>query len=128
MIGKRSIIADPTTRYGSAKAATRHFITQRLTGALNVLFLGFFVWLVVRLAGAQRAEMVGVIADPFVAIVLALLLVNVCIHMRIGMREVIEDYVDDERTHRLVLFVNTLFAAGIALIGLVSIAKIVFWG
>jgi len=122
------LIADPTTRYGSAKAATRHFITQRLTGALNVLFLGFFVWLVVRLAGAERAEMVSVVANPFVAIILALLIVSVCVHMRIGMREVIEDYVTDERTHRLVLFVNDVFSIGVALIGLVSIAKIVFWG
>jgi len=127
MIDKR-LIADPKTHYGPARAATRHFITQRLTGALNVLFLLFFVWLVVRLAGAGRTEMVGVIANPFVAIVLALLLVSVCAHMRIGMREVIEDYVDDERTHRLVLFVNDVFSIGVALIGLVSIAKIVFWG
>jgi succinate dehydrogenase / fumarate reductase membrane anchor subunit len=127
MIDKR-VIADPATRYGSAKSSTRQFITQRLTGMANVLFLIFFVWLVVRLAGADRAQMVGVIGNPFVAIVLALLLVNVCAHMRIGMREVIEDYADEERTHRLLLFVNDLFAAGIALIGLVSIAKIVFWG
>ena len=124
----RKHIAEPTTRYGSAKAATRHFITQRLTGALNIVFLLFFVWLVVRLAGAERADMVSEIANPFVAIVLALLIVTVCVHMRIGMREVIEDYVDDERTHRLVLFVNDLFAVGVALIGLVSIAKIAFWG
>lgn len=127
MIDKK-LITDPTTHYGSARAATRHFITQRLTGALNVLFLGFFVWLVVRLAGAERAEMISVIANPFVAIILALLIVTVCVHMRIGMREVIEDYVDDERTHRLVLFVNDVFSIGVALIGLVSIAKIVFWG
>jgi succinate dehydrogenase / fumarate reductase membrane anchor subunit len=127
MIDKK-LIADPTTSYGDAKASTRQFITQRLTGALNVLFLLFFVWLVVRLAGAGRIEMVAVIANPFVAIVLALLLVNVCAHMRIGMREVIEDYVVDERVHRLVLFVNDVFAIGVALIGLVSIAKIVFWG
>jgi succinate dehydrogenase / fumarate reductase membrane anchor subunit len=124
----KAIIADPRTRYGSAKGATRSFILQRLTGMANVLFLIFFVWLVVRLAGAERAEMVAVIANPFVAIVLALLIVNVTMHMRIGMREVIEDYVDDERTHRLVLFINTFFAVGVALVALVSIAKIVFWG
>lgn len=127
MIDKR-LIADPKTHYGPAKAATRHFITQRLTGALNVLFLLFFAWLVVRLAGAERAEMVAVIANPFVATVLALLLVNVTAHMRIGMREVIEDYVDDERAHRLVLLVNDVFSIGVALIGLLSVAKIVFWG
>lgn len=127
MIDKR-LIADPASRYGSAKAATRHFITQRLTGALNVLFLMFFVWLVMRLAGAERVEVVAVIANPFVAIVLSLLLVNVSAHMRIGMREVIEDYADEERTHRLLLFVNDVFTIGVALVGLASIAKIVFWG
>ncbi|MHB1101930.1 MAG: succinate dehydrogenase, hydrophobic membrane anchor protein [Devosia sp.] len=127
MIDKR-IIADPKTHYGPAKAATRHFITQRLTGALNVLFLIFLVWLVVRLAGAERAEMISVIANPFVAIVLALLIVNVRVHMRIGMREVIEDYADEERTNRLLRFVNNVFSAGVALIGLVAIAKIAFWG
>ena len=121
-------IADPTTHYGSAKAATRHFITQRLTGALNVLFLIFLIWLVVRLAGAERAEMVSVIANPFVAIILALLLVSVCIHMRIGMREVIEDYIESEQTHRLALLLNTGFSVAVAAIGLLSIAKIVFWG
>jgi succinate dehydrogenase / fumarate reductase membrane anchor subunit len=125
---EKNTIADPHTRYGAAKASTRNFILQRLTGMANVLFLIFFVWLVVRLAGAERAEMVAVIANPFVAIVLALLMVNVAMHMRIGMREVIEDYLDEERINRLALLLNDLFAAAIALIALVSIAKIVFWG
>ncbi|MDP1731704.1 MAG: succinate dehydrogenase, hydrophobic membrane anchor protein [Devosia sp.] len=127
MIDKR-LIAEPTTHYGSAKAATRHFITQRVTGALNVLFLIFFVWLALRLAGAERTEMVAVIANPLVAAVLALLIVNVCAHMRIGMREVIEDYLDDERTNRLARFVNDVFSGGVALVALVSIVKIAFWG
>ena len=93
-----------------------------------MLFLIFLIWLVVRLAGAERAEMVSVIANPFVAIILALLLVSVCIHMRIGMREVIEDYIESEQTHRLALLLNTGFSVAVAAIGLLSIAKIVFWG
>lgn len=121
-------IANPKSRYGSGKAATRHFIVQRLTGALNVLFMLFFIWLVVRLAGAGRAEMVSVIANPVVAIVTALLLVSITVHMRIGMLEVIEDYVHDEKLNRLSLTLNTAFAVLIAVIGIVSIAKLVFWG
>ncbi|HEY0920392.1 succinate dehydrogenase, hydrophobic membrane anchor protein [Devosia sp.] len=124
----RKIIATPTTHYGAPKRATRTFIHQRISGALNVLFLVFFIWLVIRLAGAGRAEMVGVIANPFVAVVLALLLVSVTYHMRIGMGEVIEDYLDKERTHRLGMTLNTAFSVAIALIGLVSVAKIAFWG
>jgi succinate dehydrogenase / fumarate reductase membrane anchor subunit len=127
MIDKK-IIADPQSRYGSARAATRHFMVQRFTGMANILFLLFFVWFVVRLAGAERAEMVAVVAHPVVAIVLSLLIVNVVLHMRIGMREIIEDYLDEGRVNRFGLLCNDMFALGIALLGLGSIAKIVFWG
>ncbi len=103
-------------------------MTQRVTGALNVLFTLFFVWFVVRLAGADRAEMISVVHNPFVAIILALLIVNVCIHMRIGMREVIEDYVHGETVNRLSRLANTAFAVLVAVLALASIAKIVILG
>jgi succinate dehydrogenase / fumarate reductase membrane anchor subunit len=127
MIDKKTI-ADPASRYGSARAATRHFMVQRLTGMANILFLLFFAWFVVRLAGAERAEMVTVVAHPVVAIVVSLLIVNVTAHMRIGMREVIEDYIGEGRVNRFSLLCNDMFALGIALLALGSIAKIVFWG
>lgn len=121
-------ISNPKAHYGSGKAATRHFITQRLTGALAVAFTVFFIWLLVRLAGADRGEMLAVIGNPVVAIITALLIVNVCVHMRIGMLEIIEDYVDDPRLHRLTTLLNTAFCTVIALVGVVAIAKIAFWG
>jgi succinate dehydrogenase / fumarate reductase membrane anchor subunit len=101
---------------------------QRITGALNVLFLVFLVWLVASLAGADRAEMLGTVRNPFVALVLALLIVNVSLHMRIGMREIIEDYMDEGRTNRLAMTVNDVFALIICVLGLASVVKIVFWG
>ena len=121
-------IADPASRYGSPVAATRSFTFQRITGALNILFLGFLVWLVVNLAGAGRAEFVATVADPLVALVLALLIVNVCFHMRLGMREIIEDYVHDPRLGRLASGVNDIFAILVALAALAALIKIVFWG
>jgi succinate dehydrogenase / fumarate reductase membrane anchor subunit len=124
----KATIADPKASYGSAHAATRHFMTQRITGVLNIAFTLFFVWFVVRLAGADRAEMVGVVRNPIIATVLALLIVNVCIHMRIGMNEIIEDYLDEEKRNRLALTANTCFAVAVAVLSLVAIAKIVFWG
>jgi succinate dehydrogenase / fumarate reductase membrane anchor subunit len=72
--------------------------------------------------------MLSTIRNPFVAIVLALLIVNVSIHMRIGMREIIEDYMDEGRTNRLAMTVNDVFALVISVIGLAAVAKIVFWG
>ena len=122
----KATIADPKTKYGHG--GTRQFIGQRITGALNVAFTIFFVWFVVRLAGAGRAEMVDVVRNPFVAIVLVLLILNVCAHMRIGMHEVIEDYLDEEGQNRLANAANNVFAVVVALVTIVAVAKIVFWG
>jgi len=121
-------LSDPTTHYGSPRHATRAFKLQRLTGALNIAFTLFFVWFVVRLAGAERAQLVEVVRNPIVAIVLCLLIVNVCVHMRIGMNEVIEDYLDDDTTNRLAQRANTVFAILVAAITVISVAKILFWG
>ena len=121
-------ISTPSTHYGSGKAASRSFITQRVTGALNIVFTLFFVWLVVRLAGASANTMSDLIANPIVAVVVALMIISVAVHMRIGMREVIEDYVHDEKLNRLCLMLNTLFAALVALATLAALVKLVFWG
>jgi succinate dehydrogenase / fumarate reductase membrane anchor subunit len=124
----KATIATPATHYGSGRRATRLFFLQRLTGALNVVFTLFFVWFVVGLAGAGREQMLGVVRNPGIAVVLCLLIINVCVHMRIGMREVIEDYIDEDRTNRLALRANDVFAIVVALLVIASIAKIVFWG
>jgi succinate dehydrogenase / fumarate reductase, membrane anchor subunit len=121
----KSTIADPKTKYGHG--GTREFIGQRITGALNVLFTIFFVWFVVRLAGADRAAMVEVVRNPFVGIVLILLILNVCAHMRIGMHEVIEDYLY-EGQNRVANLANNVFAITVAVVTILAVAKIMFWG
>ena len=121
-------IATPTTHYGSPKSATRHFKQQRLTGALNILFLAFLVWLVVTLAPADHATFIATIRNPLVWIPLALLLIVVPVHMRIGMREIIEDYIHDPRLNRFSLMLNTFAALVIGLLGLGAVLKIVIWG
>ena len=123
----RAQIQTPSTHYGNAKSATKHFITQRVTAALNVLFMLFIIWFVVSLAGKAPAEMIALARSPFVALGLALLIVNVAVHMRIGMREVIEDYMDGA-INRLALAANDVFAVFIVVVVLGSIAKLVFWG
>ena len=124
----KATISNPKTRYGSGKHATRHFITQRVTGALNLVFLLFFIWFVVSVAGQDKAGAVALIANPFVAIPLVLLFVSATIHMRIGMTEVIEDYIGDDRVNRLSHTLNTVFSILVAVVAIGSIAKIVFWG
>ena len=123
----RAQVQTPSTHYGNAKASTRHFITQRVTGALNIVFTLFIVWFVVSLAGKAPAEMVALAANPFVALGLALLVVNVAIHMRNGMRDVIEDYFD-KGEHSPAMLANNAFVLFFLVVALGAIAKLVFWG
>ena len=123
----RAEIQTPSTRYGKQKASTRHFITQRATGALNIVFTLFIVWFVVSLAGRAPAEMIALAANPFVALGLAVLVVNVAIHMRNGMRDVIEDYFD-KGEHSPAMLANNAFVGFFVLVALGAIAKLVFWG
>lgn len=123
----RDTVANPKTHYGDAKASTRHFMTQRVTGLINIVFLGFLLFIVVRLAGQDRADMVAVIGNAFVGIPFAVLICIVAVHMRNGMRDTLEDYLHG-RVYSLVMMLNTLFCLAVALLGAGAVLKIVFWG
>lgn len=121
------VIANPRSHYGDAKASTRHFITQRVTGLVNVLFIGLLLYIVVRVAGQDRTDLVEVIGNGWIGIPLAVLIGIVAIHMRNGMRDTLEDYLHDAM-YRLAMMLNTFFCLIIALAGIGSVLKIVFWG
>ena len=123
----RDAIANPKTKYGDAKASTRHFIVQRTTGAINIAFLLLLLFVVVRLAGEDRGAMVATIGAWYIGLPLAILLAVVTIHMRNGMRDILEDYFHG-RTYSLYMMLNSLFCVFIALAGIASILKLVFWG
>ena len=123
----RDTVANPKSKYGDAKASTRHFITQRLTGAINIAFLLLLLFVVLRLAGQDRADMVATIGNGFVGLPLAVLLAIVAVHMRNGMRDTLEDYFHD-RMFSLLMLLNTMFCVAIGVVGVFSILKLVFWG
>lgn len=123
----RDMVANPKTAYGNKKASTRHFITQRVTGAINIVFLLFLLFIVVRLAGQDRVDMVAVLGNAWIGLPLAALLVVVTIHMRNGMRDTLEDYFAGS-LYRLLMLLNTLFCILVAVAGVAALLKLVFWG
>jgi succinate dehydrogenase / fumarate reductase membrane anchor subunit len=123
----RDVIANPKSKYGDAKASTRHFITQRVTGVINILFLILLLYVVTKLAGQDRVDMVTTIGNGWIGIPLAILLIIATVHMRNGMRDTLEDYVAG-RVYSLLMMLNTMFCIVIAVVGVASILKLVFWG
>ncbi len=111
---------------GSAKEGADHFILQRLTGMSNAVLAVFLVWLVASIAGANHASAKALVANPFVAMGLLLLILSGTIHMRLGMQTIIEDYVHNEGPKLAALALNTFFAILVALACVFSVMKLSF--
>jgi len=116
------------TGLGSAKDGTTHFWHQRLTALANVPLTLFLVWLVIRLAGTDRAEMVLVLGNPLIAGFLILTILSVTWHMRLGVQVVIEDYVHTEGMKVLLVVANNFFSVGVAVLCVVSALRLSFGG
>jgi succinate dehydrogenase / fumarate reductase membrane anchor subunit len=111
---------------GSAKSGTEHFWQQRMTAVANVPLVIFLVWFVISHLGAARSDVVASVQNPFNAIFLALALVSILWHMRLGMQVVIEDYVHGAGARLTCIVLNSFFTAALGVAAFYAILKMSF--
>jgi succinate dehydrogenase / fumarate reductase membrane anchor subunit len=109
---------------GSARGGTRDFWVIRVTGAASFLLSIIFVVVMIGAIGRPYQGVVTLIGSPLVAAAFALLVAVTAVHMRIGMQEIIEDYVHGEHIKILATVANTFFAAAVGVVGLIAIVKL----
>ena len=113
---------------GSAKKGTEHFWLQRVTALANIPLTLFLVGALVVHAGADHATMAAFLGNPVVGVVMLLLILSTCWHMRLGLQVVIEDYISGEGVKLVTL---TAMKFGLILFGtatIFSVLKISFGG
>jgi succinate dehydrogenase / fumarate reductase membrane anchor subunit len=108
---------------GAAHGGTETFWRQRMTAIANIPLVLFLILSIVTHIGAGYGEVKNYLAQPVVAILLLALVISAAIHMRIGLKEIIEDYVHGG-AKVVAILLATFFAAGVGLASVVAILKI----
>jgi succinate dehydrogenase / fumarate reductase membrane anchor subunit len=112
--------------HGSAKSGTTQFWHQRLTAIANIPLTIAAVIILIMLLGRNQAAAAQILGSPPIAIIMLLFVVSNCIHMRLGMAVVIEDYVHDETAKLGLLMANTFFTVVVGLAAAYGILKLSF--
>jgi succinate dehydrogenase / fumarate reductase, membrane anchor subunit len=109
---------------GSAKSGSHHWWLQRVTALGNILLVLWFLFSLLWLPGLDHKTVITWLATPVSAVLMSLLVINVCWHFRLGLQVVIEDYVHGGmRVVTLgLLHLWTFGAGGFALFAIFKIA------
>ncbi|WP_375392643.1 succinate dehydrogenase, hydrophobic membrane anchor protein [uncultured Sphingomonas sp.] len=108
---------------GAAKEGTHHWWRQRLTAGANVLLLAWLLLSLARLGGLDLFAVRTWLASPWAAIPMALLIVNLLTHVRLGLQVVIEDYQHDETRVVLMVLLN-LYVVALGAVALFALLKL----
>jgi succinate dehydrogenase / fumarate reductase membrane anchor subunit len=86
----------------------------------------FLIYAIVSHIGADYGTVRAYFAQIPVALLMLALVISAAIHMRIGLKEIIEDYVHGEGAKVAAILLATFFAAGVGLAAVLAILKIAF--
>ena len=109
---------------GAAHRGTETFWRQRLTAIANIPLVIFLILSIVSHIGADYATVKAYFAQVPVAILMLALILSAAIHMRIGLKEIIEDYIHDEGAKLIAIVLVTFFTVAFGLGSALAILKI----
>ena len=113
---------------GSAKDGTEHWWLQRVTAVALVPLVLVLLNYMIRLLGADHAQVVAALGHPVAAGLLILLFIAAFLHLKLGLQVVIEDYVHGAAAKLTLLLLNTFGCWILALIGILAVLKLAFGG
>lgn len=121
MSGGSDSIRTPLARargLGSARDGVGRWVALRVSAVANVFLIVWFVWFTLNAVGADYIQFSYYLGHPFNAVAMILFTMSAFWHAAIGMREIIEDYVECEalRIGALIMLYMIIFALGVTCI------------
>lgn len=113
---------------GSSSDGTHHWWSLRVAALALIPLSLWFIAGVVGIVGASHAEAVGWVRQPLVTVLLILFLATAFIHSKLGVDEVVEDYVHHRPARVAVLLLNTFFHVLLGATAVVAVLRIAFGG
>ncbi|MEY4159437.1 MAG: hypothetical protein RLZZ136_58 [Pseudomonadota bacterium] len=109
---------------GSAHHGTHHWLLQRYTALGNLVLLAYLLTSFVLLPGYSFITVYDWISRPLPATAVALFVVSLFWHARLGLQVVVEDYVHDHANKFAAIAALNLAAIGGAGFGVFSIVRL----
>ena len=109
---------------GSAKSGLHHWWHQRLTALAMVPLMVISLGLVATIGTLDYDGAMALMANPFVAALLLLLVVVGFYHAGLGLQVVLEDYVSAEGTRLALILIVKMCLFALAIVTLLSILKV----
>jgi len=109
---------------GASHSGTGDFWRQRLTAVAMTLLIIPVLVIVMMLLGRNQAGAAQILGSLPIAVILLLFIVASTWHMKIGMQEVIEDYVHSEKLKLATIMANNFFCFAVALASIYAILKL----
>ena len=113
---------------GSAKHGSQHWLVQRFTAIGNLVLLAYLIASFVLLPDLSYVVVHHWLAQPIPATAMALLVISLFWHARLGLQVVLEDYVHEAGTKFACIAALNLAVFGGAGFGLFSIIRLALGG
>jgi succinate dehydrogenase / fumarate reductase membrane anchor subunit len=113
---------------GAAREGTGHFWRVRVTSVALIVLSLYFLGFVISLNGADYATVRTALAQPFAALMMALFVLVGLVHMRLGMQEIIEDYIHAEGQKLALLILSTFFCVVVGVASIYALLKLTLGG
>jgi succinate dehydrogenase / fumarate reductase, membrane anchor subunit len=111
---------------GAARSGTEDFWLQRMTAVAGVPLTIMAIIIGMLLLGRNQAAVAQILGSPLVAVIMLLFIICIVTHMKIGMQEILVDYIANESTKLTVLLANTFFCWAVGLVCVYAILKMSF--